>query len=62
MSGLEMACRFTTLIGLLMAPIGLWRILTGALSRDRHLQKVNSGQRLFAVGVFLMILGVICYP
>jgi hypothetical protein len=50
------------LAGILTVPVGLWRILSGAMAIERRRQKIFSGLGLIALGSFLVIASIIFQP
>ena len=63
---LAYVCLFFAMVGFFLLPIGLWRILAGALSGERRAQRVKSGMRMISAGVGLLVMGslslAICAP
>ena len=53
---------FVAMVGFFLLPIGLWRILAGAFTKERRSERARSGMSMISIGVFLLVAGVICQP
>ena len=61
-STLSVVTTVMTLLGTVLMPLGLARILFGAFASSRRSEKVKSGMNLMSLGLFLLVAGILVQP